>query len=285
MIMNIKEQFEKTEKLYHFTSFDTAKIILESNRLRFGRLNNMNDIHENDKIVFHDENGGSVNERNSDILDVFYDEIYKYRQISFTADNMVGDKVGFDLHQMWGMYADKGEGVCLVFDKDEMEKNCDMTNIHKERVKYDKILESSVVSLSQKTDAIPSEVKNNVHKIFFHKRIEWEHEQEYRLIKKCPNTTKEEYLLLGQSLRFIILSSKLRNIDDVRYFNNIRDIQEAVKKVEEVRNMGNVGTIPVLIYGNGLLDYSLCLSGEEVIWNSKDRYNILKPCINCNLGI
>lgn len=285
MIMNIKEQFEKTEKLYHFTSFDTAKIILESNRLRFGRLNNMNDIHENDKIVFHDENGGSVNERNSDILDVFYDEIYKYRQISFTADNMVGDKVGFDLHQMWGMYADKGEGVCLVFDKDEMEKNCDMTNIHKERVKYDKILESSVVSLSQKTDAIPSEVKNNVHKIFFHKRIEWEHEQEYRLIKKCQNTTKEEYLLLGQSLRFIILSSKLHNIDDVRYFNNIRDIQEAVKKVEEVRNMGNVGTIPVLIYGNGLLDYSLCLSGEEVIWNSKDRYNILKPCVNCNLGI
>ena len=285
MIMNIKEQFEKTEKLYHFTSFDTAKIILESNRLRFGRLNNMNDIHENDKIVFHDENGGSVNERNSDILDVFYDEIYKYRQISFTADNMVGDKVGFDLHQMWGMYADKGEGVCLVLDKDEMEKNCDMTNIHKERVKYDKILESSVVSLSQKTDAIPSEVKNNVHKIFFHKRIEWEHEQEYRLIKKCQNTTKEEYLLLGQSLRFIILSSKLRNIDDVRYFNNIRDIQEAVKKVEEVRNMGNVGTIPVLIYGNGLLDYSLCLSGEEVIWNSKDRYNILKPCVNCNLGI
>lgn len=285
MIMNIKDQFEKTEKLYHFTSFDTAKIILESNRLRFGRLNNMNDIHENDMIVFHDENGGSVNERNSDILDVFYDEIYKYRQISFTADNMVGDKVGFDLHQMWGMYADKGEGVCLVFDKDEMEKNCDMTNIHKERVKYDKILESSVVSLSQKTDAIPSEVKNNVHKIFFHKRIEWEHEQEYRLIKKCQNTTKEEYLLLGQSLRFIILSSKLRNIDDVRYFNNIRDIQEAVKKVEEVRNMGNVGTIPVLIYGNGLLDYSLCLSGEEVIWNSKDRYNILKPCVNCNLGI
>lgn len=283
--MNIKDQFEKTEKLYHFTSFDTAKIILESNRLRFGRLNNMNDIHENDMIVFHDENGGSVNERNSDILDVFYDEIYKYRQISFTADNMVGDKVGFDLHQMWGMYADKGEGVCLVFDKDEMEKNCDMTNIHKERVKYDKILESSVVSLSQKTDAIPSEVKNNVHKIFFHKRIEWEHEQEYRLIKKCQNTTKEEYLLLGQSLRFIILSSKLRNIDDVRYFNNIRDIQEAVKKVEEVRNMGNVGTIPVLIYGNGLLDYSLCLSGEEVIWNSKDRYNILKPCVNCNLGI
>ena len=47
----MKEKFEKTEKLYHFTSFDTALKIIESNRLRFGRLNNMNDIHENDKIL------------------------------------------------------------------------------------------------------------------------------------------------------------------------------------------------------------------------------------------
>jgi len=39
--MNIKEQFEKTEKLYHFTSFDTALKIIESNRLRFGRLDNI----------------------------------------------------------------------------------------------------------------------------------------------------------------------------------------------------------------------------------------------------
>ena len=44
------------EKLYHFTSFDTALKIIESNRLRFGRMNNMNDIHENDKIVFVDAN-------------------------------------------------------------------------------------------------------------------------------------------------------------------------------------------------------------------------------------
>ena len=44
--MKIREQFKQTEKLYHFTSFDTALKIIETNRLKFGRLNNMNDIQE-----------------------------------------------------------------------------------------------------------------------------------------------------------------------------------------------------------------------------------------------
>ena len=42
--MSRKEQFEQTEKLYHFTKFDTALKIIESNRLIFGRLDNMNDF-------------------------------------------------------------------------------------------------------------------------------------------------------------------------------------------------------------------------------------------------
>ena len=120
--MSIKEQFEKPEKLYHFPSFDTALKIIESNHLRYGRLNNMNDIHENDKIVFVDANNHPTDKFPSDVLDELYDEIYKYRQISLTADDNEGDKDGFDLHQMWGLYADKGEGVCLIFDKKELEK-------------------------------------------------------------------------------------------------------------------------------------------------------------------
>lgn len=39
--MSIKERFEKMENLYHFTSFDTALKKVESNRIRFGRLNNI----------------------------------------------------------------------------------------------------------------------------------------------------------------------------------------------------------------------------------------------------
>ena len=129
--MSIKEQFEQTEKLYHFTSFDTAMKIIESNRLKFGRLNNMNDIHENDKIVFVDAKGQPIDKFPSDVLDALHDEIYKYRQISLSIDSKDEKKQGFDLHQMWGLYADKGEGVCLVFDQKELEKNFEKVNIHR----------------------------------------------------------------------------------------------------------------------------------------------------------
>ena len=68
--MNIKEQFKETEKLYHFTSFDTALKIIESNRLRFGRLSNMNDIHEVAKNMFVDTNGRPIDKFPSDVLNV-----------------------------------------------------------------------------------------------------------------------------------------------------------------------------------------------------------------------
>lgn len=271
--MNIREQFKQTEKLYHFTKFDTALKILESNRLRFGRLDNMNDLHENDKVVFADANGQPIDKFPSDVLDALHDEIYKYRQISLTAEGEPDDKLGFNLHQMWGLYADKGEGVCLVFDKKELSKWIDV-GVEQVRVSYDDTIESFFISFSNDSQKVSDEVRDHINGIFYHKRKEWEHEQEFRLLKRCPVTTKEEYLWYGKALKFIILSSKLRNIDEVRYFKSIADIKAKAKD------------IPVLIYGNGLFDYALCTDdGEEELWNSKDGYDVLVIGENCELAI
>lgn len=273
--MSIKEQFEKMEKLYHFTSFDTALKIIESNCLRFGRLNNMNDIHENDKIVFVDANKKIFDKFSSEELDSLHDEIYKYRQISLIADNKEDDKDGFDLHQMWGLYADKGEGVCLVFDVKELKNGFDIGVLNK-RVSYDETVKSYYVSLSNNPDKVEAEIKEHVDKIFFHKRIEWEHEQEYRLLRKCPLVTREEYLFLGHALKFVIVSSKQRDIDEVLYFKKIKDIKDKVEKIEKARNIGEAGKISVLVYGNGLFNYVLCSEdGTEEIWNSIDGYDVL----------
>ena len=260
--MNIKEQFEQTEKLYHFTKYDTALKILESNRLRFGRLDNMNDIHENDKIVFVDANNQQINKFPSATLDALHDEIYKYRQISLTAEGEPGDKLGFDLHQMWGLYADKGEGVCLVFDKNELAKWLDV-GMGQERVSYDDTIESFFISFSNDPQKVPDEVRDHINDIFYHKRKEWEHEQEFRLLKRCPVTTKEEYLWYGKALKYIILSSKLRNVDEVRYFKSIADIKAKAKN------------IPVLIYGNGLFDYALVTSDQDLIILKKPPFETL----------
>ena len=283
--MSIKEQFEKTEKLYHFTSFDTALKIIESNHLRYGRLNNMNDIHENDKIVLVDANNHPTNKFPSDVLDELYDEIYKYRQISLTADDNEGDKNGFDLHQMWGLYADKGEGVCLIFDKKELEKGFGSATLH-DRVSYDKTVDSYYISLSNTADKVSVEIREHANEIFFHKRREWEHEQEYRLLRRCPLATREEYLFLGHALKFVILSSRLHNLDEVLYFKKIKNIKDKIEKTEKARNRGEVGRIPVLVYGNGLLDYALCTEdGTEELWNSNDGYDVLIVGENCELEL
>lgn len=281
--MSIKENFERTDKLYHFTSFDTALKIIESNRLRFGRLSNMNDIHESAKNVFVGSSS-AVKSFPSEVLDALYDDLYKYRQISLTANK--NSKEGFDLHQMWGQYADKGEGVCLVFDKKELEKNPDMKNIDQGFVEYEdsQILESYVISQSESVEDAIKEISNQVPKLFFHKREEWEHEQEYRLLKKCTNTNKEEYLLLGHALKYVILSSKLRNTDEVLYFKRIDILKAMIAKVEQARKVGEDGKIQILVYGNGLFDYSLSLeNGEECIWSSTEGYDILIPGKNCEI--
>lgn len=197
------------EKLYHFTSFDTALKIIESNRLRFGRMNNMNDIHENDKIVFVDANKKIFDKFSSEELDSLHDEIFKYRQISLIADNKEDDKDGFDLHQMWGLYADKGEGVCLVFDNKELKKGFDIGVLNK-RVPYDETVKSYYVSLSNNPDK--------------------------------------------------------------------------VEKIEKARNMGEAGNIYVLVYGNGLFDYSLFTEdGKQELWNSEEGYDVLILGENCEL--
>lgn len=71
----MKEEFKSMDKLYHYTTFETALKILDSKHLRFGRLSNMNDIHENDKITFVDVNGNPIDKLNYEIIGIFDNEL------------------------------------------------------------------------------------------------------------------------------------------------------------------------------------------------------------------
>lgn len=269
----MREEFESINKLYHYTKFDTAKKILVSHSLRFGKLCDMNDIHENDKVSYIDSSGTAINSFPSDVLNAIDDEMARYRQISFTTDEDKQKKLGFDLHQMWGLYAEKGQGVCLVFDKDILCANLDET-INRGLVSYDETVESFYIALSNAPKDICREIEEQVKKVFFHKRKEWEHEQEYRLIKRCPNLKKEEYLDYGNALKFIILNSVIEDIDGVKFKEKVEDLKKHVPKV------------PILVYGNGLLDYSLYdVNRTETIWTASNGYDILIPGINCEIDV
>lgn len=122
MRKSLRESFAEMTRLYHFTNFDAACKIIESKQLRFGKLSRMNDLIENNKIVFQRVLFGSL-EKDKGNGSFAEEEMHRYQQISFSQDKYVDGKIyeGFNLHPMWGLYADRGYGVCLVFDKKKLK--------------------------------------------------------------------------------------------------------------------------------------------------------------------
>ena len=110
-----KDEFNKLEKLYHYTSFDSCIKILLSNTLLLGKLCDLNDINELYRPLFSKTLEGTD-------FDYVRKELGKYQQLSLTQDDKSIDRLGFDIPAMWGHYADKGRGVCLVFNKAKLLK-------------------------------------------------------------------------------------------------------------------------------------------------------------------
>lgn len=266
----MENEFSKLNKLYHYTSYDTALKILESRSLRFGRQNEMNDFNEFEKQLF---GKGNPDSNGLQFLEALTDEYYKYRQLSFSIDDGNG-RLGFDLHQMWGLYADKANGVCLVFDQDDILKRLAPDvywdkNVYWDKITYKYHIESFINSLSKNVNNISDEIRHNIRDVFFVKRREWEHEQEFRILKRCSIASNEEYLNYGNALKYIIISSKYQDADCVLH----------AKKVNELMNKSK--NVPILIYGNGFFEYSLidyCINSdvytgkEDRIWTSNAGY-------------
>lgn len=97
----IRYQFADMTRLYHFTSFKSACKIIESKQLRFGKLFDMNDLIENNKMVYQHIILGNLDKDDSN-GEYAEEEINRYQQISFAQDNAIEDKVyeGFNLHMM-----------------------------------------------------------------------------------------------------------------------------------------------------------------------------------------
>lgn len=101
--------FNEIEKLYHYTSLDSALKILLTESLLFSKLERMNDINESHRSLFF-----SFDSNEEDLKK----QIESCSQISLTQDSQ---RLGFNIPAMWGHYASKGYGVCLAFDKSKIE--------------------------------------------------------------------------------------------------------------------------------------------------------------------
>lgn len=170
-IMEIDEiinNFKNKKKLYHYTSFETGMKIILSQTLLFGRVSDLNDINE----LYRPIQSPQVGFENWVEADKLRDE---YQQISLTEDTKY--RMGFDIPAMWGHYASKGTGVCIVFDQDallsKIPKNC-----KSKAITYRKEINPNL----EVVRTAKGKVKIKEFNTLFIKSSDWKYEQEYRII-------------------------------------------------------------------------------------------------------
>lgn len=188
----LKNLFSSQDILCHYTSAETLPLILK-NGLKFGRLCEMNDVFESTKRYFYDlEKLSSMNIPDDDVDQ----ELRRYRQISFSRDN--SPKRAFMLWQMWGHYADKGKGVCLVFQRSALIESIPSQYNYSEIEYTDD--ENNTIVLTE--PPLPF-FKHNMKKIFFEKYHEWGYEQEFRVVGAFDDDG-DHFLPIDGSLKCII---------------------------------------------------------------------------------
>lgn len=200
---SIRDQFTDMTRLYHFTSFKSAYWIIASRKMKFGKMFRMNDLIESNRIVF--DRLVAENEEDIKYNGAYAErEMHRYQQISFSQDRKHDDAVfmGFDLHTMWGLYAERGCGVCLVFDKDKLRLG---DRDYARNVEYENIIPADYGFRNKSKAGIQSEIWRRRDEIFFYKRKEWEYEQEYRIIRRARSEMDDEYLDVSDALSFAIL--------------------------------------------------------------------------------
>lgn len=180
-------EFESIEKLYHYTSLDTACKIIATKTLWLTKLSNLNDVKESFRQVY------SLDSENFHP----WEEVSRHiRQASFCIDYK--DSPGFLLHPMWGHYADNGEGVCLVFDKQRLEECFKSQGIWGRNVSYVKDYDPSLTFDKEQYDV------NYVRESILIKDNQWMHEQEYKAVGQSKNDEIPK-LYFKDCLKWVIL--------------------------------------------------------------------------------
>jgi hypothetical protein len=259
------EEFLSLQKLYHFTKFDTALKIIKSGKLKFNVLSKMNDALEMDKHIYN-----LIIDIDKDRLIDTNDikkEIYNYEQISLTEDKRRFGSYGFELHQLWGHYAENTTGVCFVFDRErliETLSDSKENNFHGAVTYVENFTQDQFTNVPN-NDEIKVWVKENAQRLFFTKRKEWEHEQEYRIIQRFREHDSFHGIDIRNSMRYAILF----NPETSKIHDCIEDCLE-YKILKSLLPLN----VHILSYECFAGEYQLIGNFRETVWTESGRLSI-----------
>ena len=245
----VKKRFADTEKLYHFTGLCKAWQIIESGNIRYGKLQNVNDINEAYRAVCADCSAGAEWES----IRLAEDEIRRYGQISLSQDTIVNRKkmkhqMAFTIDAMWGHYGERGHGACLVFDKSSLMETIGSTATA-DKVRYSEKFNNDVLIKSRTEEEIQTELYKKRKQYFFTKATSWKYEQEFRILKRMADESSDEYLPIENSLFAVIM-----------YLSDASNSDSS----ETFRKFLSEKGIPLLLYCSCCGEKLLTYNGHEI---------------------
>lgn len=243
--------------LYHYTSYTTAlEYLLPSGTLRFNPYSNTNDPRESKDWLFSlscpDElpEPGELNLINDKMNTILKRNT---KVICFTKDvvdpsNPYIDRLvgrGFSHPRMWAQYSGNHKGVCLMFDKNKLEKIISDTfsnnnSLYQGSVSYGSYsrnhhnafhaLNYSEIKHMGIKDFVERHLTTYNKELFFEKLTDWKDECEYRWVLFSKESNQFEYVKFADSLVAIVLG-----IDFPPVYESILEIYSKKFNVHVVR--------------------------------------------------
>ena len=257
-----KKTFAETEKLYHYTSFESAVKILSTGKLLYSDLKKQNDFNESHRPCYEEYTWSLSNLQEEEENEEKLSEVLQhFQQISLVMDKK--RRLGFDIPAMWTHYAQRGNGICLVFNKNMLEEQL-MPGRQNEildfgKIKYKQKYDPSIILPS--TDDIDKRVDyvfRRRGKIFFQKSSDWSYEQEFRIIRK--KSSQAEGLNISDALTAVILCNVQHS-----------EQEEQPYSLDRCNEICSIKDCYVCCYDAFLGNRILSCDGEQV-WSSEDQY-------------
>jgi hypothetical protein len=184
------------QKIFKYTSFNTAKVIIAANMIKFSRPNEFNDPFDCDidllDFNFNSELSERVKSEIEQLKETFsktpgfaemsndisiWERGYKETQIGkINSCRISCFSLANDSILMWSHYADKHYGVAFEFDNTispRFENLDDEKDITEGEVGY---------SEYERINYLSADRKYALFKLFISKSINWQHEKEYRML-------------------------------------------------------------------------------------------------------
>ena len=233
--------------LYHYTSIESAKIILRDLTLKLSDARKFNDPSEG---FVSDISMTSIGEMFA--LDSIID---KTGILCFTKNQEIRGTVdcGYNRPRMWAQYARNNTGVCIAINQkaflkeneETLKKGLYMVDSVKYRKALKKIQKRHTLSDKELNCKIPRVFRD----IFFEKYIDWRDEKEVRFL----GVNLPDKLSIANSIQFVVLGS------NISYYN-LRDLVSIVNDPNSCSygKLGEMSFVRACYSAGGVEASSLC---------------------------